>query len=282
MARQLCRLRPISFSRRITVIAAGGAVCLGITGTAAALAPGAPTAASVVQAADMLYVHHLAASHAAGEGGFDGQGVLAEAEQRAASAHAEAAAAAARAAAAKAAAARAAAARAAARRAAERRAAEAAARRAAARRAAERQLAAHQAAAQSAAQDGATQNGATQDGATQAPAPAVTGNSPAAMAASGSPEQIAQQLLASYGWSGQYSCLYSLWYRESGWNPSAENPSSGAFGIPQALPASKMASAGADWATNPATQIRWGLSYIQSVYGTPCGAWSHEESAGWY
>jgi hypothetical protein len=73
-----------------------------------------------------------------------------------------------------------------------------------------------------------------------------------------------------------------LWYRESGWNPSAENPSSGAFGIPQALPGSKMASAGADWATNPATQIRWGLSYIQSVYGTPCGAWSHEESAGWY
>jgi hypothetical protein len=248
-------------------------VCLGITGTAAALAPGVPSPASVVQATDMLYVQHLAASHAAGEGGVDGRGVLAEAEQRSASAHAEAAAAAARAAAAKAAAAKAAAARAAARRAAERRAAEAAAaRRAAARRAAERQVAARQVATQSAAQLGAT----------QAPSSAAAGNSPAAPAMSGSPEQIAQRLLASYGWSGQYSCLYSLWYRESGWNPSAENPSSGAFGIPQALPGSKMASAGADWATNPATQIRWGLSYIQSVYGTPCGAWSHEESAGWY
>jgi pyruvate/2-oxoglutarate dehydrogenase complex dihydrolipoamide acyltransferase (E2) component len=229
-------------------------VCLGITGTAAALAPGVPSPASVVQATDMLYVQHLAASHAAGEGGVDGRGVLAEAEQRSASAHAEAAAAAARAAAAKAAAAKAAAAR------------------AAARRAAERQVAARQVATQSAAQLGAT----------QAPSSAAAGNSPAAPAMSGSPEQIAQRLLASYGWSGQYSCLYSLWYRESGWNPSAENPSSGAFGIPQALPGSKMASAGADWATNPATQIRWGLSYIQSVYGTPCGAWSHEESAGWY
>jgi hypothetical protein len=60
------------------------------------------------------------------------------------------------------------------------------------------------------------------------------------------------------------------------------NPSSGAYGIPQALPGGKMASAGGDWRTNPATQIRWGLSYIASTYGTPCGAWAHSQSHGWY
>ena len=70
--------------------------------------------------------------------------------------------------------------------------------------------------------------------------------------------------------------------RESGWNPSAQNASSGAYGIPQSLPGSKMASAGADWATNPATQIKWGLGYIQDRYGSPCGAWGHSESYGWY
>jgi hypothetical protein len=100
---------------------------------------------------------------------------------------------------------------------------------------------------------------------------------------SGSPQQIAQAMLGSYGWSAsQFSCLQPLWNAESGWNASASNPSSGAFGIPQALPGSKMASAGADWQTNPATQIRWGLGYIRSVYGSPCSAWSHEEAYGWY
>jgi Transglycosylase SLT domain len=76
--------------------------------------------------------------------------------------------------------------------------------------------------------------------------------------------------------------LPPLWVRESGWNPYAQNSSSGAYGIPQALPGSKMASAGSDWATNPETQIRWGLSYIRASYGSPCGAWSHSESYGWY
>ena len=100
---------------------------------------------------------------------------------------------------------------------------------------------------------------------------------------SGSPQQIAMAMLGSYGWSSsQFGCLQSLWNAESGWNPSATNPTSGAYGIPQALPGDKMASAGADWQTNPATQIRWGLGYIQSVYGSPCAAWSHEQAVGWY
>lgn len=102
------------------------------------------------------------------------------------------------------------------------------------------------------------------------------------VALAGSPRDIAQAQLAQRGWSSQFSCLDALWTKESGWNPSASNPSSGAYGIPQALPASKIASAGADWQTNPATQIAWGLDYIAGSYGTPCGAWSHSESVGWY
>jgi resuscitation-promoting factor RpfB len=91
-------------------------------------------------------------------------------------------------------------------------------------------------------------------------------------------------MLVGYGWGNnqQFSCLNSLWMRESGWNPHAMNPYSGAYGIPQSLPGSKMASAGADWRTNPATQIRWGLNYIRGSYGSPCGAWSHSLAAGWY
>ena len=85
-----------------------------------------------------------------------------------------------------------------------------------------------------------------------------------------------------YGWdAGQFSCLNSLWNRESGWNAHAANPS-GAYGIPQALPGSKMSTMGADWRDNPATQIAWGLSYVKSTYGTPCGAWSAFQSKGWY
>lgn len=97
------------------------------------------------------------------------------------------------------------------------------------------------------------------------------------------PRAIAQELLAARGWgSGEWSCLNQLWERESNWNPHAQNPSSGAYGIPQSLPASKMASAGADYRTNPATQITWGLNYISGRYGTPCGAWGHSQSVGWY
>lgn len=95
---------------------------------------------------------------------------------------------------------------------------------------------------------------------------------------------VGAQLAATrYGWIGsQFSCLDQLWTRESNWHYYADNPSSSAYGIAQALPGAKMSSAGPDWATNPVTQILWGLGYIKSRYGTPCGAWSHETSAGWY
>ncbi len=101
--------------------------------------------------------------------------------------------------------------------------------------------------------------------------------------ATGSSQQIAERMLGQFGWSSsQFSCLQPLWEHESGWNVTAENPTSGAYGIPQALPASQMSSAGADWQTNAATQIRWGLTYIHDRYGSPCGAWSHEEALNWY
>jgi hypothetical protein len=85
------------------------------------------------------------------------------------------------------------------------------------------------------------------------------------------------------GWDmGEFECLVDLWNRESGWNETAYNEGSGAYGIPQSLPGDKMASHGDDWETNPATQIAWGLDYIDGRYGSPCGAWSHSESNGWY
>lgn len=80
----------------------------------------------------------------------------------------------------------------------------------------------------------------------------------------------------------QYRCLDLLWTRESNWRTTALNKSSGAYGIPQALPGSKMAKAGDDWRTNPVTQVKWGLSYIKARYDTPCSAWQHSEAVGWY
>jgi hypothetical protein len=97
------------------------------------------------------------------------------------------------------------------------------------------------------------------------------------------PQAIAQALLPKFGFdSSQMSCLVPLWMGESGWRWNAENASSGAYGIPQALPGGKMATAGADWRTNPATQIEWGLGYIRDSYGSPCGAWSFKQGHGWY
>lgn len=178
-------------------------------------------------------------------------------------------------AAAKAAAARAAAARAAAARAAAQRAAE----RAAARRAA--------AATSEASRSGGSGSGVSGSGvsgrhrASTADAATLAGSA----RSGGSPRAIARSMLGSYGFgSGQWQCLNNLWMGESGWDWSATNPSSGAYGIPQSLPASKMAAAGGDWLTNPTTQIRWGLGYIQSSYGSPCAAWAawQSRSPHWY
>ncbi len=149
----------------------------------------------------------------------------------------------------------------------------------AAEHAAAERAAAHRAAARQAAA-----NAAAIQAAPAQTAPAQTaGSSSGSAQPSGSPQQMALGMLGSFGWSSsQFSCLVSLWARESGWNVNASNPSSGAYGIAQALPGSKMASAGADWATNAATQIRWGLGYIQQTYGSPCAAWDHSQAVGWY
>lgn len=113
---------------------------------------------------------------------------------------------------------------------------------------------------------------------------------PTTQGSAGSSVQSYQQYANQLGqqmWGGAWNAtemndLIMLWNRESGWNPQAYNSSSGATGIPQSLPGDKMASAGADWKTNPATQITWGLGYIKQRYGSPSAAWAHEQSAGWY
>ena len=106
---------------------------------------------------------------------------------------------------------------------------------------------------------------------------------PAASTPDGARAYAADLAASQYGWGAdQFQCLDKLWQKESGWNYQAYNASSGATGIPQSLPGSKMATAGDDWETSAATQIRWGLGYIQSAYGTPCSAWSHSQSVNWY
>jgi hypothetical protein len=96
-------------------------------------------------------------------------------------------------------------------------------------------------------------------------------------------ELIAVPMVAKRGWSHrEFKCLDQLWARESSWNEQAFNPWSGAYGIPQALPGEKMRSAGNSWRTDPKVQIKWGLGYIGGRYGSPCGAWNHSLSTGWY
>jgi hypothetical protein len=140
------------------------------------------------------------------------------------------------------------------------------------------QAAAEAAAAQAAAEAQAAAAAKAVKAPTAASAPAVNVNVDPASA-----QGIARSIMAaSYGWGDdQFACLVSLWSKESGWRVNAANDS-GAYGIPQALPGSKMALAGADWQTNPATQIAWGLGYIAGRYGNACGAWSHSQSVGWY
>lgn len=131
-------------------------------------------------------------------------------------------------------------------------------------------IAAEQAAAATAAAEAAA--------AEEAAAAAAAANTP-----DGARATAASIALNDYGWgSDQFSCLESLWNKESGWNALAENPDSGAYGIPQSLPGDKMATVADDWATNATTQIIWGLQYIDAVYGSPCGAWGHSQATDWY
>ncbi len=245
----LSRRAPHRKTPKITLIAAGSALALaGIAGTVAAWPSTSPAAASVADAS----FGSSAAGSAARAGTLTGAAArdngLAKSAQ-------------------------------------DLKASEAAARQAAVRQAIARERARKAAQARAAARASAARAAARaahqQQQAAAGPATPAAAAQPAT--ASGSPQQIAQGMLGSYGWSAsQFSCLQPLWNAESGWNVSASNTSSGAYGIPQALPGSKMASAGADWQTDAATQIRWGLGYIRSVYGSPCGAWSHEQAYGWY
>jgi hypothetical protein len=117
------------------------------------------------------------------------------------------------------------------------------------------------------------------EGGSDGGAPPTAGNPVPA----GKAQEYAKAVMDNYGFSpsSQFGCLRDLWDKESDWNYRASNPS-GAYGIPQALPGSKMASEGDDWRTNYKTQIRWGLGYIKSRHETPCGAWNHSQTVGWY
>ncbi|MFB7475333.1 transglycosylase SLT domain-containing protein [Kitasatospora sp. NPDC056184] len=108
---------------------------------------------------------------------------------------------------------------------------------------------------------------------------ATDNSAPPVSVSPGSVQELAQQIVGN---DAQFQCFSQIVKRESGWNYTATNKSSGAYGLVQALPGSKMASAGADWRTNPATQIKWGLNYMNSRYGSPCGAWSFWQSHHWY
>lgn len=152
-------------------------------------------------------------------------------------------------------------------------AAKAAAKKAADRKAAEKRAAA-ETAKKRAAQEAAAAKAAEEKAAAEAQA---SRNDPAAAKA------YAQGALASFGWgAGELGCLERLWHKESEWSLGATNPSSGAYGIPQALPGDKMAAAGDDWQTNFQTQVDWGLGYIESRYGTPCAALDFHLANNWY
>lgn len=111
----------------------------------------------------------------------------------------------------------------------------------------------------------------------------MTAPPPSAPVDPGTARAIALEMVLARGWGeDQFSCLDALWSKESGWNVTAENRSSGAYGIPQALPGSKMGSVADDWRTNATTQITWGLGYIGNRYGTPCAAWAHSQARNWY
>ena len=140
--------------------------------------------------------------------------------------------------------------------------------------------AAEQAAAEKAAADAAAAAAAAAAAEKAAADAAALAGSNTPAGAQASARRIAS---STYGWGeDQMSCLVKLWQKESGWNYKALNKSSGAAGIPQSLPGSKMATIAPDWATNATTQVTWGLQYIDRAYGTPCAAWGHTQSVNWY
>ena len=140
------------------------------------------------------------------------------------------------------------------------------------------------AAKRAADQKAATQIAATEQAAKEKAAKAAEAKKNGYDPDTTAPKEIARQMAQNlYGWgSDQFTCYDNIIMRESMWDPTAANPTSSAYGIPQALPGNKMASEGADWKTNPVTQIKWGLKYIKSTYGTPCQAWSFKAAKGWY
>ncbi|GAA1297103.1 transglycosylase SLT domain-containing protein [Streptomyces sp. NBC_00257] len=109
--------------------------------------------------------------------------------------------------------------------------------------------------------------------------PAMAAPAAAPTSVAGSAQATAKSMI---GDAAQFQCFSNIVQHESGWNHTATNASSGAYGLVQALPGSKMASAGADWKTNPSTQIKWGMDYMNSRYGSPCGAWSFWQANHWY
>ncbi|WP_170970500.1 transglycosylase SLT domain-containing protein [Streptomyces zhaozhouensis] len=153
------------------------------------------------------------------------------------------------------------------------RAAQEAARVAAAESAQERRAAAEREAQEEAEREAAEQAAAEAEAASAAvSAPAQSSYSKADIQA------LARQIVGA----DQFQCFSNIVDHESGWDHTATNPSSGAYGLMQALPGSKMASAGSDWQTNPATQIQWGVNYMESRYGSPCGAWEFWQANNWY
>ncbi|GAA4924203.1 hypothetical protein GCM10025331_03980 [Actinoplanes utahensis] len=130
--------------------------------------------------------------------------------------------------------------------------------------------------------DTAERKAAAEKAARTGPVP-YTGTIPAACQSFSGSREIGCALMIKSGFPfSEFSCLNELWDHESGWNYKAENKSSGAYGIPQALPGRKMSSAGDDWEISPATQITWGLGYIKGRYDSPCGAWNHFQDVGSY
>ena len=129
----------------------------------------------------------------------------------------------------------------------------------------------------------AAKRGPSAQGKTAASAPERRTGRTVTASGPGGAKSLARDMVASRGWgSGEFRCLERLWEKESNWKHTARNSSSGAYGIPQSLPGHKMASAGSDWRTNPATQIRWGLDYIADRYNRPCNAWAHSQRVNWY